>query len=383
MRRPPTLAAAPTPYADVEGRRLLAFCSNDYLGLAAHPDVIAAQQAAAALGAGATASHLVNGHLHLHAALEQQLAEVTGREAALLFSTGYMANMGAIEALLGRADIIVSDKLNHASLIDGARLCGAEKLRFAHNDLEALERQLRRARTKSGSAKILVVVDSVFSMDGDLAPLPQIAELCARYDAWLMADDAHAVGVIGSPQRPAGGSAEFFGLSQQQLPIVMGTLGKALGNFGAFVAGSAELIEYLRQFARTHIYTTALPPAVAGGTLAALRLAGSGELQQRLCTLVDHFRSQAAARGIDLLPSQTAIQPVLIGDEKRTLAIGAELQRAGFMVGAIRPPTVPAGTARLRITLSATHTEAQIDALLDALATALSKNKPVAGAEAS
>ncbi|HEY8568392.1 8-amino-7-oxononanoate synthase [Microbulbifer sp.] len=365
-----TLAAAPGPVAMVDGRELVTFSSNDYLGLATHPEVIAAQQRGAALGAGATASHLVNGHFGIHQQLQDKIAEVTGREAALLFGSGYMANVGVINALIGRGDFVVQDKLNHASLIDGGRISGAEFLRFAHNDLAGLERQLQRARAK-GNGKILLAVDGVYSMDGDTAPLAPMAALCKHYDAWLMVDEAHGFGVMGSEFFPCAGSAAAAGLDQNTAPIVMGTLGKAAGNGGAFVAGSRALIDYLTQFARTYIYTTGMPPALAAGCLRALELMQELPLRQTLNKRIQYFRERAAQLQLPLENSTSAIQPLVLGCEKTVLAVAAQLQQLGYLVGAIRPPTVPAGTARLRITVSAAHTEAQIDGMLQALMSAL------------
>lgn len=369
-----TLDAVPGPRALVDGRELLAFSSNDYLGLATHPEVIAAQRDGAQLGAGATASHLVNGHLQIHARLQDTIAHVTGREAALVFSSGYMANIGTLCALVGRGDNIISDKLNHASLIDGARLCGAASLRFAHSDLESLERQLQRAAQNGGNT--LVAVDGVYSMDGDLAPLAQMSALCRKHNAWLMVDEAHGFGAmggrVGSAELPLAGSIAAAGLDQGDVPVMMGTLGKAAGNAGAFVAGSKELIDYLVQFARPYIYTTGMPPAVAAGCLAAIEvMQREPELRARLGHNIEFFRARAAALDLPLAQSASAIQPLLLGCEKTVMTVAAELQRRGFLVGAIRPPTVPAGTARLRITLSASHSEAQIDQLLVALIEAL------------
>jgi len=368
------LATVPGPVAVVDGRELVTFSSNDYLGLATHPQVIAAQQRGALLGAGATASHLVNGHLDIHQQLQAKIAEMTGRDAALLFGSGYMANVGVINALVGRGDFVVQDKLNHASLIDGGRLSGAQYLRFTHNDLDALETQLQRAREKN-TGKILLAVDGVYSMDGDTAPLTDMAALCARYDAWLMVDEAHGFGVMGSELLPSAGSFAVAGLDQESAPIVMGTLGKAAGNGGAFVAGSQALIDYLTQFARTYIYATGMPPAVAAGCLRALQLMQEEPLRNTLHQRIDYFRRRAAALELPLEESTSAIQPLLLGCEKTVLAVATELQQAGYLVGAIRPPTVPAGTARLRITLSAVHTEAHIDGLLKALAGALNASE--------
>lgn len=368
------LSSAPGPVAVVDGRELVTFSSNDYLGLATHPEVIAAQQRGAALGAGATASHLVNGHFEIHRNLQHKIAELTGREAALLFGSGYMANVGVINALVGRGDFVVQDKLNHASLIDGGRISGAHYLRFAHNDLDALERQLQRARSQigtGGSGKILLAVDGVYSMDGDSAPLAEMAALCKTYDAWLMVDEAHGFGVMGSAAYPSAGSFAAAGLDQDGAPVVMGTLGKAAGNGGAFVAGSRALIDYLTQFARTYIYTTGMPPAVAAGCVRALELMQEQPLRQTLMQRIGYFRSRAAVLGLPLEHSASAIQPLVLGCEKSVLDVARSLQQSGYLVGAIRPPTVPAGTARLRITLSAAHSEQQIDGLLAALVAAL------------
>ncbi|MFV8780982.1 8-amino-7-oxononanoate synthase [Microbulbifer sp. SA54] len=366
------LDAAPGPVAVVDGRELVTFSSNDYLGLATHPEVIAAQQRGAGLGAGATASHLVNGHFAIHQQLQDKIAEVTGRDAALLFGSGYMANVGVINALVGRGDFVVQDKLNHASLIDGGRLSGAQYLRFGHSDLAGLERQLQRARDR-GDGKILLAVDGVYSMDGDTAPLAEMARLCAHYNAWLMVDEAHGFGVMGSDAFPSAGSAAAAGLDQDSAPIIMGTLGKAAGNGGAFVAGSRDLIDYLTQFARTYIYTTGMPPAVAAGNLAAIELMQREPLRRVLQNRIEYFRTRAGALGLPLKNSLSAIQPLVLGSEETVLAVAQHLQQRGFLVGAIRPPTVPAGTARLRITLSAAHFEQQIDGLLGALVVALNE----------
>lgn len=348
---------------DVDGRRVLQFCSNDYLGLANHPAVIdAMQQAAGRMGVGAGASHLVCGHSELHHRLEERLAEVTGRDRALLFSTGYMANLGTISALLGKGDHILEDRVNHASLLDAGLLSGARFQRFQHNNLEDLDRRLGKLPE---SGQRLVVVDAVYSMDGDQAPLAELAALSARHQAWLMADDAHGFGVLGER---GGGSAQETGLDQQQLPVLMGTLGKAIGSFGAFVAGSETLIESLIQFARPYIYTTAMPPAVAAATLAALGLLETEAWRrQHLNALISRFRAGAQALNLPLMASTTAIQPLLVGDEAQALAISAALEERGVLISAIRPPTVPQGTSRLRITLSAAHRDADVDALLAVL----------------
>lgn len=350
------------PELVVDGKPYLAFCSNDYLGLAGHPELVTAlQRAAADCGVGSGASHLVSGHSALHHELEEALAAFTGRPRALLFSTGYMANLGVVNALLGRDDFIFEDKLNHASLLDAGLLSGARFQRFLHNDVANLEARLARA----GAGRKLIAVDGVFSMDGDLAPLPELAAAAARHDAWLMVDDAHGIGVLGAG---GGGCAEHWGLDRAQLPILMGTLGKAFGTFGAFVAGSEALIETLIQFARTYIYTTALPPALAAATLKSLELVRrEGWRRDHLQALIARFRRGAEQLGLRLMPSASAVQPLLVGDAGRALALSEALAARGIWISAIRPPTVPAGTARLRITLSAAHSEAQVDRLLVAL----------------
>lgn len=359
----PVLQSPQTPEIQVDGRRLTAFCSNDYLGLATHPKVIEAfHQAADRYGVGSGASHLVCGHSEEHHRLEEVLAEFTGRARALLFSTGYMANLGAVNALIGRGDAIFEDRLNHASLLDAGLLSSARFQRFRHNDVNHLREQLQA----SDARHKMIVVDGVFSMDGDLAPLPELAEVAVEFDAWLMVDDAHGFGCLGEN---GGGCLEHFSLTQEQVPILMGTLGKAFGSFGAFVAGSETLIESLIQFARPYIYTTALPPAVAAATRAALKLVREeGERRAHLLHLVQRFREGAESIGLELWPSPSAIQPIIVGDDARALQLTDALRQRGFWVSAIRPPTVPEGTARLRVTLSAAHTESQVDGLLNALA---------------
>lgn len=341
--------------------RLLSFCSNDYLGLANDPAVVAAFQAGAgAFGVGSGASHLVCGHHQQHQQLEQALAQHTGREAALLFSSGYQANLAVISTLMQRGDTLLQDKLNHASLLDGARLSQAHLLRYRHGDVAHLEQQLAAAR-----GKVLVVTDGVFSMDGDVAPLRTLVELCQHYKAWLMVDDAHGYGVLG----PDGaGSLAKARLSQDEVPILVGTLGKALGTAGAFVAGSQTLIDYLVQFARPYIYTTAMPPALASATLASLALVRDDQsrrmaLQQR----IGQFKAAMASVAIERMPSDTPIQPLWLGENDKALQASARLRQAGILVTAIRPPTVPAGSARLRVTLSAAHSQDDIEQLIQAL----------------
>jgi 8-amino-7-oxononanoate synthase len=358
-----TIASAQGASVVVDGKQLLGFCSNDYLGLANHPEINqAAKQAIDKYGIGSGASHLVCGHSSEHHALEQELAEFTGRDRALLFSTGYMANLGVITALLNKSDYLFEDKLNHASLLDGGLLSGARMQRYLHNDITSLE--LKLAKTKSGNK--LIAVDGVFSMDGDIAPLPELVASARRNEAWLMVDDAHGFGVLG---KNGGGCSEHFGLDQQQLPILMATLGKGLGTFGAFVAGSNALIETLIQFSRSYIYTTAMPPSIAASTRVGLRLLQTESWRrEHLVELINYFKHGAALLELPLMESNTAIQPLLIGDANAALALSAGLEAKGIWVSAIRPPTVPAGSARLRITLSAVHSKQQVEQLLQALA---------------
>ncbi len=353
----------------LNGRSYLAFCSNDYLGLANHPALIRALQAAAErYGVGSGAAHLVNGHSHEHHALEEELAEFTGRPRALLFSTGYMANLGVLGALLGRGDSVFEDRLNHASLLDGGLLSGARLLRYPHADAQALAQ--RMASHRHGEA--VVATDGVFSMDGDLAPLPALVKIARNQGAWLMVDDAHGFGVIGREGR---GSVDHYDLGVSEVPIVVGTLGKAFGTAGAFVAGSEALIETLIQKARTYIFTTAAPPAVAAATRVSLRLARREEWRrERLRGLVARFRVGARQLGLVLANSQTPIQPLLVGDAGRAVTLSEALREQGILISAIRPPTVPVGTARLRITFSAAHSEAQVDRLLAALESVLRSN---------
>ncbi len=363
LRRLRAVEQTQGPRVRIDGRELLAFCSNDYLGLAQHPQLIKAlRRAAGDCGVGSTAAHLVIGHHREHAALEAELADWTGRERALLFSTGYAANLGALQALLGADDLCVQDRLNHACLLDGARLAGCTLKRYPHADVAGAARQLATAP----QAAALVASDGVFSMDGDLAPLPALAALCAREQATLMIDDAHGLGVLG-PQ--GAGSVADAGLAQTDVPILMATLGKALGCAGAFVAGPAALIDGLTQFARTWVYSTALPPALAATARAAVALARrSDDRRAHLAVLIARFRNGAAQLGLPLAASSTPIQPLLLGDSAAAMRAAAALETRGLLVTAIRPPTVPEGTARLRITLSAAHDEADVDRLLAALA---------------
>jgi 8-amino-7-oxononanoate synthase len=357
----------------VGGKLLRNFCSNDYLGLSHHPELIrAATDCMSRFGFGAGAAHLVSGHSLEHHALEQELAAFVGRERALLFSSGYMANLGVIGALTDRHDTVLADRLNHASLLDAARLSGARLRRYAHGDMAHAAQMLEAPRAApdssgphksngDGGASTLIVTDGVFSMDGDLARLPELAALAERHDCALMVDDAHGLGVLGKTGR---GTLEHMGVAASAVSILVGTLGKAFGTFGAFVAADANLIDYLIQRARTYIYTTALPPVVAAASRAGLRLAQEeGWRRERLHSLTQRFRAAASAAGVPLTASATPIQPVIVGEAAWALALSEALMNAGFWVAAIRPPTVPAGTARLRITLSAMHREQDVDAL--------------------
>ena len=351
----------------MDGADLLSFCSNDYLGLANHPALIeAACQGAEQFGVGAGASHLVSGHTLAHHQLEEALAAFSGLPAALLFSSGYMANLGVVTALLGRNDAIFSDKLNHASLNDAALLSRAQFKRYAHLDLVMLESQLAASK----APRKLVASDAVFSMDGDLAPVPELLALCEKYDAWLLLDDAHGFGVLGSTGR---GILEHFSSPLTPHPslsrlIYMATLGKAAGVSGAFVAGAQELIDGLVQNARTYIYTTATPPMLASALQASLRIISEeGWRRERLTQLIAQLRHGLKLQRWQLMPSETPIQPLLIGSSKEAMEVSQALQQKGILVPAIRPPTVPQGTARLRISLSAAHCREDVERLLDAL----------------
>ncbi len=352
----------------VDGRECLSFCSNDYLGLASHPALIeAAQSAAARYGVGAGASHLVSGHSVLHHELETALAAFTGLPAALLFSTGYMANLGIVTALAGRDDEIFADKLNHASLNDAALLSRARFTRYPHLDLVALEKRLAASRAK----RKLVVTDAVFSMDGDIAPVPELLALCERHDALLVLDDAHGFGVLGDKGK---GVLEHFGLLPHQPStinhhlIYMATLGKAAGVFGAFVAGPVELTDYLVQRARSYIYTTATPPLLSAAIATSLRLIeGEAWRRERLRELIAALKQGLKLRRWRLMQSVTPIQPVIIGANQETLAVSEALRERGIWVPAIRPPTVPKGEARLRISLSAAHSLEDVAQLAAAL----------------
>lgn len=345
----------------IDGRTYLSFASNDYLGLANHPEVThALAEGAQRWGVGGGASPLVTGYIHPHQQLEHALAHWVGRERALLFGSGYQANLAVLSALLSKQDWIVHDRLNHASLLDGGLLSGARFTRYQHNNIRSLEQRLQRT-----SGNTLVVTDGVFSMDGDLADLPSICALAKKHHAWVMVDDAHGLGTIGVQGT---GTIAHYGLTQGDVPILMGTLGKALGTSGAFVAGSHELIESLIQFARPYIYSTSSSPAIAHATLTSLRLVQEETWRRtHLQALIHLFREGATSMGWQLLPSETAIQPLIVGDSQSALNMAARLRELGIWITAIRPPTVPAGSARLRITFSAAHSKADVLRLLEAL----------------
>ena len=349
------------PHLRVDGASYLAFCSNDYLGLASHPALAqAARRALDDYGVGAGASAHVCGHTRVQEALEQRLARFVGLPRALHFSTGYMANLGVLPALVGAGDAIFSDQLNHASLIDAARLSRADVVIYPHADVEALEQRMQQSTHRSK----LVVTDAVFGMDGDLAPLPRLLALCERHDAWLVVDDAHGFGVLG----PSGaGSLTHWGVRSERI-VYMGTLGKAAGVFGAFVAADADVVEWILQRARTYMFTTASPPLLAAALLAALDVIESEPWRQRrLATLIGQIASGLSGLPWRLLPSPTAIQPLIVGDNSGAMSLMDSLRRQGIWVPAIRPPTVPPGTARLRISLSAAHRDQDVERLLNAL----------------
>ena len=343
------------------GRSLANFSSNDYLGLANHPRLReAAHRAIDEYGVGSGASPLVSGHLGAHHAAEQRFAEFSGLPRALLFGSGYAANLGILASLAGRDAEIFSDELNHACLIDGARLSRAQVTRYAHRDVDALATRLRESRAQVR----LVATDAVFSMDGDIAPVPQLLALCEEHDAWLVLDDAHGAGVLGATGR---GTLEHFGVRSPRI-VYMATLGKALGGYGAFVAGEAQMIEWLVQKARTYIYSTALPPMAAVVATAALDLIDEDPaIVATLRARIAQFSSACAEAGVKAAPSGTAIHPIVVGDTRRALEAAARMHERGFLVPAIRPPTVPEGTSRLRVSLSAAHARAEVDALVAAL----------------
>ncbi|AOE49182.1 8-amino-7-oxononanoate synthase [Kangiella sediminilitoris] len=361
IRQRLTLESGQDTEVSVNATHYVNFSSNDYLGLASHPKMAETMiSAVKRYGPGSGASHLVVGHSKEHNLLEEELAEFVGTERAVLFSSGFMANYGVLTSLFDRKDLLVQDKLNHASLIDGGRASEAKMLRYAHNDLNSLQRQLKhQVDTK------IIVTDGVFSMDGDLAPLPEILSLAESSQSQLMVDDAHGFGVLGESGK---GSLEYFELEQGRVDIYMATLGKAIGGYGAFVAGKSTLIEALIQFARSYIYTTAIPPVVAAVNREGLRLVQSEpELRQNLQDNIQYFKQLAEEARLPLMPSDTAIQPLMVKKSDAAIRISQSLRDRGLLVVAIRPPTVPENTARLRITLTANHTKAHIEQLIEAI----------------
>ncbi|MBI4183046.1 MAG: 8-amino-7-oxononanoate synthase [Proteobacteria bacterium] len=355
------LQTAQSARVSVDGRTYLAFCSNDYLGLASDPRLArAAQEGCGRYGVGAGASHLILGHSEAHHALEEALARFVALPRVLLFSTGYMANIGMVTALAGRDDAVFADRLNHASLNDACLLSRAQFRRYPHCDLEALEKLLSATRAR----RRLIVTDAVFSMDGDIAPLPRLVELAERHDAWLLVDDAHGFGILGDRGR---GVLSHFGIATPRV-IYMATLGKAAGVFGAFVAGEPAAVETLVQRARSYVYTTATPPLLAYAALESLRLIEEEQWRrERLAQLIRVLQGGLAANRWRLLRSDTAIQPLMIGDNADALEVADRLGQRGLLVPAIRPPTVPQGTARLRISLSAAHGEDDVARLAEVL----------------
>ncbi len=361
--------SAQGPLMQMDGKKVLTFCSNDYLGLANHPDVVGAfQQAANQYGVGSGAAHLINGHSIEHQQLEEELALFTGRDRALLFSTGYMANLGTVNALLERGDYLFADRLNHASLIDAGLLSKAKMKRYSHADVNALEKlykQFSRSQKADDFTNSMILTDGVFSMDGDEAPLQSLADIARKNQAWLMVDDAHGFGVLG---KNGAGQLEQDNLSQEDIPILMATLGKGVGTAGAFIAGSNDLIEYLIQTARTFIYTTAMPPSIAAATRVSLKLIKEETWRrEKLQALIQQFKQGANQLGVKLMPSNTPIQPILLGSTERSLKLSKTLSDQGILVSAIRPPTVPEGQSRLRVTFSANHTTDHVEQLLHAL----------------
>lgn len=356
----------------IDDKNIISFCSNDYLGLANHPQVKQAMiDAVERYGVGSGAAHLVNGHTDAHHQLEEELAEFCGYPRALLFSTGYMANLGLCQALIGKNDHVFEDRLNHASLIDGGLISGARLQRYLHNDIASLQNKL--TKLTANTAEKLVLTDGVFSMDGDIARLPELSALCKETGSWLMVDDAHGFGTLGETGK---GCLQHFSLSADDVPVYMATLGKAMGTAGAFIVGSEELIETIIQQARTYIYTTAMPAAIAEATRCSLDIIqNEPQHLQKLNDNIAYFRSCCSEAGLDIENSQTAIQPLLIGDDKKAVDLSQQLFDRGFLVTAIRPPTVPEGTSRLRITLSAKHTREHIEELIELLDQLINQNQ--------
>lgn len=361
-------SSAQVPRRIVNGKSVLSFNSNDYLGLAGDTRLSQAMtKTSNEYGVGSGASHLLGGHTDEHAALEEELANFLGRDKVLLFSTGYMANLGIIQAMVERKGDIFADRLNHASLVDAGVLARAKVHRYQHSDMQHLQHKLQ----KNHKGKSFIVSDGVFSMDGDVANVAELASFAKTHDTWLMIDDAHGLGVLG---RTGGGLLEQAALNQDNVPILMGTFGKAFGTFGAFVAGKKELIEYIQQFARSAIYTTAMPAALASATRASLKIVKEEHWRrEKLQQLIGLLKAGATECGISMMPSDTPIQPVLVGSNQAAIAASKKLWSKGIYVSPIRPPTVPDGTARLRITLSASHEENDIEQLLECLVSSIDR----------
>jgi glycine C-acetyltransferase len=348
---------------ELDGRQVLLLCSNNYLGLADHPALKRAAIEGVAFGVGSGASRLVSGTMELHEQLETRIAAFKGTERALLFNSGYAANTGIISALVGRGDAIFSDRLNHASIVDGAQLSRAGVYRYPHRDMAALERMLQE---KGGTGRRLIVTDGVFSMDGDIAPLKELVRLARCYDALLMVDDAHGSGVLGKTGR---GTGELCGV-MDGIDIHMGTLGKGLGSFGAYAAASGTICDYLVNKARSFIFSTSLPPAVLAASIAAIDLVDSQEgaqLREKLAANVALFKQRLEASGFDTMGSETQIIPIFVGPAQATMEFSRELLEQGLFVQGIRPPTVPAGSCRLRCTIMATHEAADLEQAADAI----------------
>ncbi|MGR3303394.1 MAG: 8-amino-7-oxononanoate synthase [Candidatus Scalindua sp.] len=349
-------------HLEIKGKTYLNFCSNNYLGLANNPLVIkAVKDAVEKYGWGAGASRLVSGNMKLHEALEGEISRFKGKEASIVFPTGYMANIGTISSLVSKGDLVICDKLNHASIIDGCRLSGADFRVYPHCDMEKLENVLMKSTKYS---RKLIVTDTVFSMDGDLAPLPDIVRIARKYNVMVMVDEAHGTGVFG---KNGGGVVEHFNLSKK-VSIIMGTLSKAVGSLGGYVSGDADLINYLRNKARSFIYTTALPPAVCAASIAGINLIrGNSSLRTSLWNNVRYLREKLELLDFNVISSESPIIPILIGDEKKAVDVSAFLYKRGILIPAIRPPTVPAKSSRLRMTVMSTHTRKDLEKLLYAL----------------
>ena len=349
-------------HLEIKGKTYLSFCSNNYLGLANNPLVIkAVKDAVGKYGWGAGASRLVSGNMRLHEVLEGEISRFKGKEASIVFPTGYMANIGTISSLVSKGDLVICDKLNHASIIDGCRLSGADFRVYPHCDMEKLENILKKS---SKYSRKLIVTDTVFSMDGDIAPLPDIVRIAHKYEAMVMADEAHGTGVFGENGR---GVVEHFNLSKK-VSIVMGTLSKAVGSLGGYVSGDADLINFLRNKARPFMYTTALPPAVCAASIAGIKLIRKNpSLRKSLWNNVRYLKKELDLLNFNLIPSESPIIPILIGDAKKAVDVSKFLYKKGILILAIRPPTVPAKSSRLRMTVMSTHTKKDLEELLDVL----------------